>query len=164
MRMSEGMEWATHCAVVLAGLPAGAVLPATRLAEYHGVPGPYLAKSLQALARAGIVEATTGRHGGYRLQRPASEITLLDVFWAIEGDGPLFRCTEIRKRGPARVAAGCYTSTCGIAAAMGRAEMAWRAELGRSTIADLLSGVLTEAPPAAIEKSIRWLGTVLSRS
>ena len=45
---------------------------ATRLAEYHGVPAPYLAKHLQALSRAGIVESSPGPRGGYRLARPAA--------------------------------------------------------------------------------------------
>src|ERR1035437_6597192 len=112
MRINEGVEWGAHCAVVLALLPEGASLPAARLAEYHGVPAPYLAKSLQALMRAGIVESSTGRRGGYRLGKPASEITLLDVFHAVEGDDTFFRCTEIRRQGPSRVAAYAYPPTC----------------------------------------------------
>src|SRR5271154_3464014 len=111
MRLSEGVEWAAHCAVVLAALPEGVSLPAARLAEYHGVPAPYLAKSLQALTRAGIVESTTGRQGGYRLGRPATDISLLDIVEAIEGTDSLFQCTEIRKRGPSRVAVRSYSPT-----------------------------------------------------
>src|ERR1700759_4060831 len=98
MRMSEGVEWAAHCVVLLARLPEGAALPASRLAEYHGVPAPYLAKALQALARAGLVTSKAGRRGGYRLTRDPAQITLLDVVNAVEGDEPAFRCTEIRQR------------------------------------------------------------------
>src|ERR1700722_17446216 len=103
MRMSEGVEWAAHCASILAVLPEGAALPAVRLAEYHGVPAPYLANSLQALTRTGIVEPTTGRQCGFRLGRPATEVNLLDIVEAIEGTDTFFQCTEIRKRGPSRV-------------------------------------------------------------
>src|SRR5580658_3976578 len=99
MRLSEGVEWAAHCAVVLAVLPNGVSLPGGRLAEYHGVPAPYLAKSLQALTRAGIVDSTAGRYGGYWLAKPAAAISLLNVVEAIEGCEPIFRCTEIRRRG-----------------------------------------------------------------
>ncbi|HUV57251.1 MAG TPA: Rrf2 family transcriptional regulator, partial [Acidimicrobiales bacterium] len=77
MRLSEGVEWTTHCVVLLSLIPEGATLSAARLAEYHDVPAPYLAKSLQALAGASIVTSSPGRHGGYRLGRPATEITLL---------------------------------------------------------------------------------------
>jgi Rrf2 family protein len=100
MRMSEGVEWAIHCTVLLAALPDGASLPAARLAEYHGVPGPYLAKSLQALARSGVVESIPGRRGGYRLARPAKSISLLDVVQAVEGGEPAFRCSHPPLRRP----------------------------------------------------------------
>jgi Rrf2 family protein len=159
--MNEGVEWAAHCVLLLHSLPEDASLPASRLAEYHGVPAPYLAKSLQALAGAGIVTSTPGRHGGYRLGRPATEITLLDVVLAIEGDDAFFRCTEIRKRGPSRVASRAYPPVCGIAAAMYRAEAAWQAELERTSIADLTAGVLSQAPPRALQKSAAWLDRTL---
>lgn len=161
MRLSEGVEWAAHCAVLLTFLPEGAALPASRLAEYHDIPAPYLAKSLQALAGTGIVASVPGRHGGYRLGRPADEITLLDVVLAIEGEGALFRCTEIRGRGPTRVAGRAYTQPCGIAAAMQRAEAAWHAELGRTTIAALASGARRDSPRQALAKSGAWLDSVL---
>jgi Rrf2 family protein len=162
MYMNEGVEWAAHCTAILAALPLGTALPAARLAEYHGIPAPYLAKSLQALTRAGIVESTTGRNGGYRLGRAASEITLLDIVQAIEGKEPLFRCTEIRRRGPSRVAARSYTPTCGIAAAMGRAEQAWKEELQATTVAALADLTMKQAPRVALEKGVTWITQVLA--
>jgi Rrf2 family protein len=161
MKMSEGVEWAAHCAVLLALLPAGASLPAHRLAEYHDVPGPYLAKSLQAMTRAGIVTSSAGRHGGYRLARPGNKISLLEVVVAIEGDDPMFRCSEIRRRGPSAVSARAYTPRCGIATAMGRAQEAWRTELERTTVADLAAGVLADAPRKAMDKGVTWLTSVI---
>jgi len=160
--MNEGVEWAAHCVLLLDSLPEDATLPASRLAEYHGVPAPYLAKSLQALAGAGIATSLPGRYGGYRLARPATDITLLDVVLAVEGDEPAFRCTEIRKRGPSRVPNRHYPPMCGIAAAMHRAETAWRNELSRTSIADLAAGVLHDAPPQALEKSASWLQETLA--
>jgi len=158
--MGEHVEWAAHCAVLLALLPAGDSLTAARLAEYHGVPGPYLAKSLQSLRQAGIVESRPGRSGGYRLAVPAADVSLLDVFDAVEGSGTFFRCTEIRRRGPSRVAAGRYAPVCGVARAMWAAEQGWRDTLAGVTVADLAAGTLTDAPPEAIAKGVRWLGTV----
>jgi Rrf2 family protein len=161
MRMNEGVEWAAHCAVLLSLLPEGETLPTSSLAEYHGVPEHYLAKALQGLTRAGVVESKPGRHGGYRLQRPAAEITVLDVVLALEGDDTFFQCTEIRRRGPARVAARAYSPVCGIAATMWRAEQAWRDELRATTIADLAVSTLAQAPRDALDKGARWLGQVI---
>jgi Rrf2 family protein len=156
MQLGEGVEWAVHCCTVLALVPEGRTLPAARLAEYHGVPPAYLAKHLQALAQAGIVESVPGRKGGYRLARPAVDITLLDVVDSVEGAGPAFRCTEIRRRGPAAMPAAEYRTPCGIHAAMQQAEDAWRAELTRHTIAEMLHHAATSATPVAIRKSTEW--------
>jgi Rrf2 family protein len=162
MRVSEGVEWALHCTTVLALIPPQMAMPGARLAEFHGVPAPYLAKSLQALRRAGIATSVPGRHGGFRLARRVDEITLLDIVLAVEGDQPAFRCTEIRKRGPSRVDLSCYTPRCAIAAAMWRAEDAWRASLASTTIADLLIGLAGTVPPDAAAKAAAWMQEVLS--
>lgn len=162
MRMNEGVEWALHCCVLLAALPEGASLSAAKLAEYHGVPAAYLSKQLAALAAAGIVESTTGRHGGYRLARRPSEITMLDVVETIEGSGPLYHCSEIRQRGPASLDARMYTAPCTIARAMHRADRAWRSELARRTVADLAADVVTETPREALERAGSWLTSTIS--
>lgn len=157
MRISEGVEWGVHCCTLLAVLAPGQTLPAPKLAEYHGVPAAYLAKHLQALSRAELVESVSGPKGGYRLARPANRISLLDVVEAIEGDEPAFRCSEIRQRGPAASPAECYTRTCGIARAMWAAEAAWKRELRARTIADLVTGVLDDADPSGLAKAAEWL-------
>ncbi len=157
MRLSEGVEWAIHCTVLLAVLPDGASLSATRLAEYHAVPAPYLAKCLQALARGGVVESSPGRGGGYRLARSAASISLLDVVEAVDGDEPAFRCTEIRRRGPSAVAARYYTGPCSIAVAMARADRAWRRELAATTLADITQQIVVSAPAQALRKGAAWL-------
>jgi Rrf2 family protein len=162
MRMSDGVEWSAHSCVLLAFLPPDRALTAARLAEYHGVPAAYLAKHLQSLARAGLVETTKGPRGGYRLARPATEITMLDVVEAIEGDEPAFRCSEIRRRGPAAVPAREYRAKCGIHAAMNRADDAWRRELRNTTIAELARHVARDASPKAVTKAANWLQEVLA--
>src|SRR5258708_11985032 len=133
MRMAEGVEWAIHCATVLALVPDEMALPAARLAEFHGVPAPYLTKTLQALVRAGIVASISGRRGGFALAMSPFDITLLDIVSAVEGDEPAFRCSEIRRRGPAAVRAREYTPVCAIASAMWQAEEAWRGPLPQTT-------------------------------
>jgi Rrf2 family protein len=157
MRISEGIEWSVHCCTLLAVLPPGQTLPAPKLAEYHDVPAAYLAKHLQALSRAGLVESVPGPRGGYRLARAAVDITVLDVVEAIEGDEPAFRCGEIRQRGPSAMPAECYVRTCGIARTMWAAEAAWKAELRGRSIAELVSGVLEEADSRSLAKAAEWL-------
>lgn len=163
MRMNQGVEWAAHCAALLAALPPDVAVPAAKLAEFHGLPAAYLAKALQQLAAAGIVTSLPGRRGGYRLARPAAEITLLDIVDAVDGAEPAFRCTEIRRRGPSAVPARFYSPRCGIAAAMGEAEQAYRNALAAVTIAAIAEGVRRDSPTAALEKGAAWLTSELSR-
>jgi len=161
MRLSEGVEWGLHCAALAAVLPPGATLPAARLAEYHAVPTPYLAKHLQALSRAGILGAVPGAGGGYRLARPATEVTVLDVVEAIDGSEPSFRCTEIRRKGPTRLPAHEYRVPCSIHVVMQRADDAWRDELRATSIADVVGMVAASAPPEALVKGLGWMQEVL---
>jgi len=53
------------------------------LAEGLDAHAVFLRRVLAQLARANLVAAREGRDGGYRLARPADEITLADVFCAI---------------------------------------------------------------------------------
>ena len=54
------------------------------LAVAADVPFHYLAKLLGLLVRAHLLSANRGKHGGYRLARPAEDITLLEVVNTIE--------------------------------------------------------------------------------
>jgi Rrf2 family protein len=156
MRLGEGVEWSLHCCTFLAVLPPDASLPAARLAEFHGVPPAYLAKHLQSLARAGIVESVPGPKGGYRLARSADDITMLDVVDAVEGSAPAFRCTEIRQQGPAAVEPGKYRRRCSIARAMWDAEDAWREQLRTRTVGEIVRGLAVDVAPQAAERAMSW--------
>jgi len=162
MRMSDGVEWALHVCALLAVVPEDKGLTAARLAEFHGVPGAYLAKHLQALTRAGVCEAVPGRGGGYRLAKRAKDITVLDVVEAVEGRTRAFQCSEIRQRGPAGGSASDYRNVCGIARVMYDAEAAYRDVLEGVTINDLLGRFLAGASVAAATRSAAWLQEELS--
>lgn len=161
MRLSDGVEWSLHCCTVLGTLPGGVTLPGARLAEFHDVPAAYLAKHLQALSAAGIVTSVPGRRGGYRLARPAGEITMLDVVLAVDGSEHAFRCSEIRQRGPSAVSAEQYVRPCGIARAMLDAEIAWRNALRSVTIGDLVAELADAVSPEQVGKAVSWMGKVL---
>jgi Rrf2 family protein len=66
-------------------------VPARELSEKLEIPGPTAVKILQALNRSGLTETREGARGGVRLAKSSENITLLDVFHAIERDRSLFR-------------------------------------------------------------------------
>ncbi len=55
------------------------------IAETLSASGHHLAKVMQRLARVGLVDSIRGPQGGFLLDRPAEEITLLEIYEAVEG-------------------------------------------------------------------------------
>lgn len=157
MKLSEGVEWGLHCVSMLAGLPPEATLPTKVMAECYSLSETYLSKHLQALTNAGIIESLPGPKGGYRLQRPAEEITVLEVVEAIDRHEPLFRCTEIRQRGPLAGEPETYRLPCAIHVAMARAERAWREALRTQTIADINVMYQQNVGEKQLQESGQWI-------
>ena len=87
MRVSAKTDYALRAAVELAAAPEGVPVKGEKLSTSQSIPLRFLENILLQLRHAGIVESRRGAEGGYRLARPAAEITLADVIRAI--DGPL---------------------------------------------------------------------------
>ena len=92
----SNVEYGLHCLLYLVDPPAGAPVSSKDLAEFQGVSPSLVAKLFTQLQKAGIVESAEGIRGGYRLAKPAGDISVFDVVHAVEGDKPLFQCREIR--------------------------------------------------------------------
>lgn len=56
------------------------------IANDMSIPRDYLIQLAQLLRNAGIIEARPGKHGGYRLAKAPSDITVLDIMEALEDD------------------------------------------------------------------------------
>jgi Rrf2 family protein len=146
VKLPESTEWMLHAVASLAQLDPGATASAAQLAEHFDVPAAYLAKQLQALVRAGVLVAATGPRGGFRLARPAGEITLLQIVEAVDGGSPFYQCNELRQRGRGASPPEQCRRTCGIAARMYEAEAAYRDSLAGVTIADIVAGLPRGVP------------------
>jgi Rrf2 family protein len=159
MRMSAGVEWALHTCLNLTWVEPGEAVTATKLAAFYDLPTAYLNRQLQALAKVGILSSTSGPRGGFRLARRPEDITVLDVVTAIEGVEEAFRCAEILRQGPGGQPDVDYRATCVISQRMRRAELTWRTELARQTIADLKAEVEGRFPSTP-ESTRRHLANV----
>ncbi|MEM9225950.1 MAG: Rrf2 family transcriptional regulator [Pseudomonadota bacterium] len=157
MRIGKGVEWAAHACAVLALLPDGAALSRDSLADYLGVPAPYLAKQLQALSRAGLVQTQRGVAGGYRLARAPDAISLWDITAALEGTQPSFRCTEIRRNGPCGASPAECPGPCDIAAAFRQAEIAFRDYLRAVPLTQIVSGATSVATAPRKQRIRDWI-------
>jgi Rrf2 family protein len=154
--MSVSAEAALHLCVLLAAVPQRAIA-AGDLAEFHALAPAATAKLLQQLTAAGIVEAHTGRGGGYALARSPDQITVAEIVSAAGGVAPGFRCNEIRRKGPCADKPSAYLSRCAIAGAMDEAESAWWEVLNRRTLASLAGRVAGQVPETRRVRTRDWL-------
>jgi Rrf2 family protein len=87
MKLSTRGDYAVRALLELATEETADCLPLGNLAERTGIPRKYLEQILMRLRDARLVGARRGAHGGYRLARPAEEITVGEVIRTM--DGPL---------------------------------------------------------------------------
>lgn len=163
MKIGKGVEWAAHGCAILALLPPDQALSRDALADFLGVPAPYLAKQMQALSRAGLVVAQRGASGGYRLAKPPAEISLWDITAAVEGNAPVFRCTEIRRNGPCGAGPSECEGPCNIAAAFWRAEAGYRQTLAGIALSELVDDAARSTRPDRKRQISDWLGSHAAR-
>jgi Rrf2 family protein len=96
---------------------------------------------LSTLARAGLTTSQLGTGGGALLARPASEITLLDVYRAVD-DGEVFGMHREQPNPRCTVGRNIQAE---LQSRFDEATRAMEAELARSTIADVSSGISERA-------------------
>lgn len=87
LRISEAFALAFHAMAHVVNSNPDQPVSANELARTFRVSEAHLAKVLQRLTRAGLLDSRRGPRGGFLLAKPAEEISLLDIHHAV--DGPL---------------------------------------------------------------------------
>ena len=119
------------------------------LAGLQGLPVKFLEGILTQLRRAGLVVSKRGAEGGYRLARPAAEITVADVFRAL--DGPI---AAVRGQAPEDLAyAGAAEHLREVWVAT---RAALRTVLEQVSLADLVSGQLPDTARQLLAEPGAW--------
>jgi Rrf2 family protein len=132
VQITRQTEYAVHTLLELARLPFGEILPAKVISERQEIPEDFLKKTIQLLARAGLVHTQRGVQGGVRLARPSSEIRLGDVITAIEGPLAINICLAYGNKCPNK-------GTCHIHRILTSAQQALVAELNSKTFAEIVA-------------------------
>lgn len=118
----------------------GRAASAKEIAETYRVPLPLLAKVLQKLGKSKLVLSEQGTNGGYRLARPAAEITTLDVIRTI--DGPILLTACFTDHGDCD-----QHDSCNVKEPLRRVHEGILKLLESITIRDLARDELSDAPP-----------------
>ena len=85
MRISAKVDYAVRAMCELAAHRADVPLKAEQIASAQEIPLSFLENILVDLRRAGFVRSLRGQVGGYRMAKPAEEITIADIIRAVEG-------------------------------------------------------------------------------
>jgi Rrf2 family transcriptional regulator, iron-sulfur cluster assembly transcription factor len=92
LELTKRGDYAVRAMLALARASDNGRLSARRIADAMAIPVRFLPQVLGDLQRAGLVVAAPGRSGGYRLSRPASGISVLEVIEAVEGESRRKTC------------------------------------------------------------------------
>jgi Rrf2 family protein len=131
LQLTRRADYAIRTALCLGREGRAGWLPAPAIAQRMEVPPRFLPQIMQDLVRAGLVEASLGRGGGYRLARGPGEVSLLEVIEAVEGDA--------RRRTCVLSSSACDASRpCDVHALFANAQDALLDRLDEATILDAL--------------------------
>ena len=86
MHFKASVEYGMRAVLYLA--EKGSVCSSREVADEMSIPRDYLIQLAQLLRNAGIIHARPGKNGGYSLAKDASEISMLDIFNALQNDRP----------------------------------------------------------------------------
>ena len=89
MFISRELDYALR---ILRALAENELLVTKQICDVEYIPQPYAYKILKKLEKAGLVKGQRGANGGYRLAKPNDEITIYDVYVAIEKDLYINEC------------------------------------------------------------------------
>ncbi len=109
MRITRWGEYGILCALFLAQKNSSTPIGASDIAEARGIPMQYAQQILHRLRKGGVISTVRGPKGGYRLARPAEQITLRQILAAAEGDTLELICVT----DPIN-ADQCATNPCGL--------------------------------------------------
>jgi Rrf2 family protein len=94
MRVSAKSDYALRALIEMAGRADAKAVSAEELGRLQEIPHGFLQAILADLRRAGVVVSQRGQSGGWRLARPAAEVSIADVIRAV--DGPLVSVYGLR--------------------------------------------------------------------
>ncbi len=141
-------EYGVRLLVELGRHEEGAPLSLKAIAEAEGLPLAYLERIVALLKKAGLVEATRGAHGGYRLARPAAEIRMDEAVLALEGAVAPMSCFVDDRPGSSRVLCSHHEEgeLCATKLLWMRVQGGVIEALQRTTLAELVAFSAAGAP------------------
>ena len=94
MKVSNRTDYALRALFTLVECSGEDLVSTRRLAEQNDIPKKFLEQILVELKAQGWIESVTGKHGGYRLAKPANAITMGEVIRHFDGSLAPIACVS----------------------------------------------------------------------
>jgi Rrf2 family protein len=147
MKLSTRAEYGIRVLVALAHADGERPTSLAGIAKADKLPHAYIEQLVGALRRAGLVTATRGHAGGYRLARPAEQISLVDAVRAL--DGPIL---EMPCAGPNDLESCDRPQDCSVHEVFERLQSSLSGTLGATTLAEVAAGNGGPPYPPAVRR------------
>ncbi len=100
MKLSTRVRFGLRIMVQIAAESRDKPVFSRRIAATQDISQAYVDQLLLPLRTGGLLTSVRGRLGGYRLARPAKDISVLDVMQLLEGDLTLIECVDRPEKCP----------------------------------------------------------------
>ena len=137
MRLSSQEEYGLRCLLLVARREGGEPVSIQEIADGEGMTPEYVAKLMRVLREGNLVLSTRGAGGGYRLVRPAGDITIYDALAVLGGE---FFPDSFCESHPGQLRDCIHTTDCSIRALWRGINGMLQKALSSVTLADLMRG------------------------
>nr|WP_301907211.1 Rrf2 family transcriptional regulator [uncultured Anaerostipes sp.] len=142
--MKGSLEQAVCILLVIAHTPGHAPVKSYTLSDRLGLSDSYLKKIMRQLVVAKLVDSEAGKKGGFVLKRTPENISLLDVFEAIEGTSPFLSTTNLVDKVFPKEKALAHEKEQQIVSVFNQAEQAYRCQLSQFTLQHVIIETLPD--------------------
>lgn len=135
MQVTRAGEYGIIGLLYLARQSEGRTVMIDEISEAENISKSFLAKIFQSLSKAKLVRSARGAHGGFRLAKTPSQITVLEILQCVETGFALQKCVT---ENPECVVADRRVSSCALCGIFGEAQNRVNEVFSRTTLEDLL--------------------------
>lgn len=158
MHMKPGVEQSVYAILLLNMLPDKALLPGEAISQQLGTSPTYFQKLLRKLVSAGLITSVSGVKGGFKLNKKPEDISVFDIYIAIEGQQSLYSSNGVLED---LLELEEPEQCCLLTDLMIEAETAWRSRMEQETIAILSEKMKQERFREKTKNLTEWLSQKL---
>lgn len=158
MKFKAGIEQSIYILLILSRIPHDHYITSDDISLRLRLSPSYTKKLMKLLVHEGLINSTTGKNGGFALAKSPSEITLTNIFNAIEGRGALYNDSDLLSNlaGENNI----KKSHCSIKLVMDTIENGWKALLDQVTLKQLEEDIMVSFDVSGIDK---WINKVIKK-